>query len=101
MKNIIRETDPNVSPASIFDLRRSAATEACPESDDSSEAKLPSEDGIPELSGLDRALVEAAEEMSFNWPEFLPVERIGAGTAQMVLALVLFAGLLAFVHYLF
>jgi hypothetical protein len=62
---------------------------------------LPSGDGVPELSDSDRALFDAAEEMSFNWPEFLPVERIGAGTAQMVLALVLFAGLLAFVHYLF
>jgi hypothetical protein len=50
---------------------------------------------------LDRALVEAAEEMSFNWPEFLPVERIGAGVAQMAVALLLFAGLLAFGHFLF
>ena len=58
-------------------------------------------DGTPELSGLDRALVEAAEEMSINWPEFLPVERIGAGVAQMVLALLLFAGFLAFCYVLF
>ena len=101
MKSIIRETDPNVPPANTVDLRRSAVKENCVESDDSPEAKLPSGDGTPELSDLDRALVEAAEEMSFNWPEFLPVERIELGIAEMAVGLLLFAGLLAFGHFLF
>jgi hypothetical protein len=91
----------NVPSANIVDLRRSAATDDSVESDDSPKAKSPSGDGGPELSDLDRALLEAAEEMSFNWPEFLPVERIGERIAQMALALLLFAALLAFGHFLF
>jgi hypothetical protein len=101
MKSIISGTDPSVSPANIVDLRRSAATEESVASVDSPEVKVPSGDGAPELSDLDRAMVEAVEEMNFNWPEFLPVERIRAGTAQMALALLLFGGLLAFGHFLF
>lgn len=101
MKSIIQETDRNVPPANIVDLRRYAATDDSAERYDSPKAKSPSGYGAPEPSDLDRALVEAAEEMSFNWPEFLPVERIGAGIAQMALGLLLFAGLLAFGHFLF
>ena len=66
------------------------------ESDDSPKTKSPSGNGAPELSDLDRALVKAAEEMSFDWPDFLPVERIRPGIAQMALGLLLFAGLVAF-----
>jgi hypothetical protein len=68
-------------------------------SNDLPEAKLPGEDGVPELSDLDRELVEAAKEMNINWPEFLPVERIGLGIAEASLALLLFVGLLAFSHF--
>jgi len=46
---------------------------------------------------LDRALVEAAEETKFYWPEFLPVERIKAGISEIALGLILFAALLTFV----
>jgi hypothetical protein len=45
---------------------------------------------------LDRALVQAAEEMRFDWPEFLPVERIKAGISEIIVGLILFAALLAF-----
>jgi hypothetical protein len=30
---------------------------------------------------LDRALIEAAEEMNFDWPEFLSLKQIKAGMA--------------------
>jgi hypothetical protein len=46
---------------------------------------------------LDWALVEAAEEMKFDWPEFLPVERIKAGISEIALGCILFAALLTFV----
>ena len=44
---------------------------------------------------LDRALVEAAEEIEIDWPESLPVERIKAGVTEIALGFLLFAGLLA------
>lgn len=45
---------------------------------------------------LDRALIETVEEMKFDWPECLPVERIKAGIVEIALGLLLFAALLAF-----
>ena len=45
---------------------------------------------------LERALAEAAEEMDFEWLEFLPVERIKAGTTEIVLGFLLLAVLVAF-----
>jgi len=45
---------------------------------------------------FDRALVEAAEEIEFDWPEFLPVEGIRAGITEIALGLLLFAGLVSF-----
>lgn len=45
---------------------------------------------------LDRALVQAAEEMRLDWPEFLPVERIKAGISEIIVGFILFAALLAF-----
>jgi hypothetical protein len=39
----------------------------------------PPEDSLSLLPSLDRALIEAAEEMNFDWPEFLAVKRIRAG----------------------
>lgn len=101
MKTTMPETDPNTSPASTLDFQRSAATDLSVESDDSPKAKSPRHDGALAPSDLDRALVEAAEEMSFDWPEFLPVERIKPGVAEMVLAVLLFAGLLLFGRFLF
>jgi len=98
MESIIRGTDPSVLPANIVDFRRSAPTEESEASVDSTEAKSPCGEGAPEVSDLDRALLE---EMNFDWPEFLPVERIEVGIAQMVVGLLLFAGLLVFSHFLF
>ena len=46
---------------------------------------------------LDSALFEVAEEMEFDWPEFLPAERIKTGLSEIALGLILFAALLAFV----
>jgi hypothetical protein len=48
-----------------------------------------------ELPDLDRALVEAAEEMSFDWPEFLAVERFRPGITEFALNSLLVAGLIA------
>ena len=48
----------------------------------------------PAPHDLDRALAEAAEEMDFDWPEFLPVERIKAGI-KIALGFLLLAGLVA------
>ena len=45
---------------------------------------------------LDRALVEAVEEIDFDWLEFLPVERIKAGITEIALGVLLFGGLVAF-----
>jgi hypothetical protein len=45
---------------------------------------------------LDRALVEAVQEMKFDWPEFLPVDRIKAGIMEITFGLLLFAALVAF-----
>ena len=98
MESIIRGTDPSVLPANIVDFRRSEATDESVASVDSPEAKSPGGEGAPEVSDLDRALLE---EMSTNWPEILPVERIEIGIAQMALGLLLFAGLLAFAHFRF
>ena len=86
----------NPSKVTILDLQRSAATDLSVATDDSSNAKSPSGDEHPALSDLDRALIEAAEEMSFDWPEFLPVERI----TEMALASLLFAGLVVLGRFL-
>jgi len=45
---------------------------------------------------FDRALVEVAEQMKFDWPEFLPEERVGIGIVEIVFGLCLFAALVAF-----
>ena len=45
---------------------------------------------------LDRALVEAAEEIEIDWPESLPVEQIKAGVTEIALGFLLCAGLLLF-----
>jgi hypothetical protein len=42
---------------------------------------------------LDQVLVEAAEEMHFEWPEFLPIERIIPGLTEFALRSLLLAGL--------
>jgi hypothetical protein len=49
----------------------------------------------PGLLDLDRALVEAAEEMSFDWPEFLPVEWIRCGIGRLALGSLVFVGVVA------
>ena len=47
-------------------------------------------------SGLDRTLVEAAEELDFDWPEFLPVERVVRGITEIALGFALVAGIAVF-----
>ena len=42
-----------------------------------------------------RALVEMAEETRFDWPEFLPVERIKMGLTEVALGVLLLAGVIA------
>ena len=55
----------------------------------------------PASDDLDRALVKPAEEIEFDWPEFLPVERIRAGIMEIALGFLLFAGLVAFCGFHF
>lgn len=45
------------------------------------------------LSDLDKALVDAAEEMTFDWPELVPVGRIASGIREIALGALLAAGL--------
>ena len=45
---------------------------------------------------LDRGLVEVSEEVKFDWPGFLPVERIKAGITEIAVGLIVFAALVAF-----
>lgn len=49
------------------------------------------------LAPLDihRVLVEAAEETDFDWPEFLSVERIKMGTAEISFGFLVLVGLIA------
>ena len=42
---------------------------------------------------LDVVLFQIAEGMKFDWPEFLPVERIKAGITEIALGLIVFAAL--------
>jgi len=53
------------------------------------EESFPRPDSLADYD-LDRALVEAAEEMEFDWPEFLPAERIRAGITEIALGFLLF-----------
>jgi hypothetical protein len=48
---------------------------------------------------LDGELVEASEEMRFDWPEFLPVERFKGGIMEIALGLIAFAALVVFCCY--
>jgi hypothetical protein len=41
-------------------------------------------------------LVETSEEVNFDWPDSLAIERIKAGLIEIALALLLFAGLVTF-----
>jgi hypothetical protein len=65
------------------------APSSAAEADDLPEAKWLRSPDSPALSDLDRVLVEAAEEMRFDWPEFLPVERIEPGLIQIAMWLLL------------
>ena len=42
-----------------------------------------------------KALVDAAEEMRFDWPELLPVERIREGLTELALWSFLAVGMVA------
>ena len=41
-------------------------------------------------------LAEASEKVNFDWPHSLPIERIKAGLTEIAVAILLFAGLVAF-----
>ena len=41
-------------------------------------------------------LVETSEEVNFDWPDSLAIERIKAGLIEIALAFLLFAGLMTF-----
>jgi hypothetical protein len=41
------------------------------------------------------ALIEMAEETRFDWPEFLPVERVKTGLMELALGVLLLAGVIA------
>ena len=71
------------------------AASSAAQDDDLPEAKSLRSPDSPALSDLDRALVEAAEEMRFDWPEFLPVERIEPGLIQIAMWLLLFVSAVA------
>lgn len=101
MQTLITKINKNPSRVTIPDLQRSEATYLSVATGDSSDANSPDEDEFPALSDFDRALIEAAEEMSFNWPEFLPVAGIKAGMTQMAVASLLFAGLVVVGRFLF
>jgi hypothetical protein len=58
------------------------------------EESFPRPDSLA-IYDLDRALVEAAEEIEFDWPEFLPAGRIKAGITEIALGFLLFAALVA------
>jgi len=54
------------------------------------------EDTTPaEVVDLNDALEAMAEEMKFDWPEFLPVDRIRAGLIQSALGVLIFLALIA------
>jgi hypothetical protein len=79
------------SPGSVQDPASSgsASIDALPN------AKAPRTDDSPALFDLNRALVEAAEEMTFDWPEFLPVERIIPAMTDLALGFLVFTALIA------
>ena len=45
---------------------------------------------------VDREFVDISEEMKFDWPDFLPVERIKAGITEIALGLIVFAAFVVF-----
>jgi hypothetical protein len=62
------------------------------------QAEMKPSGGGNSLTPLDihDVLVDASEEVNFDWPDSLPIERIKGGLAEIALALLLFAGLVAF-----
>ena len=48
------------------------------------------------LHDLDRGLLQAAEELDFDWPEFLPVERVIRGITEIALGCSLVTGFATF-----
>ena len=53
--------------------------------------QTPDEDEVSTIN-QQKALVDAAEEMKFDWPELLPVERIQEGLTELALWLFLAVG---------
>lgn len=85
----------------LLKLVKPAASSASGATGDLPNVKSPDVDDSPEPLDLDQALVEAAKEISFDWPEFVPVERIIPGTAELALECLFFAGLAALGTYFF
>lgn len=62
--------------------------------DSEKENSFPRPDSLAQCD-LDRAFVELVEEIEIDWPEFLPVERIGPGITGIAFGLLLIIGLAA------
>ena len=62
------------------------------------QAEMKPSRGDNSLTPLDNhdILIEVSEEMNFDWPHSLPIERIKAGLTEIALAVLLFVGLVAF-----
>ena len=62
------------------------------------QAEMKPSRGDNSLTPLDThdILIEVSEEMNFDWPHSLPIERIKAGLTETALAILLFVGLVAF-----
>jgi hypothetical protein len=77
--------------------QRPSANDSSPDCFESVEdwiTQTPDEDGASMID-QQRALVDAAEEMRFDWPKLLPVERIQEGLTEIALCLFLVVGLVA------
>jgi hypothetical protein len=62
------------------------------------QAEMKPSGGGNSLTPLDihDVLVDASEEVNFDWPDSLAIERIKAGLIEIALAFLLFAGLVTF-----
>ena len=77
--------------------QRSSAKDSSPDCWESVEdwtTQTPNEDEVSMIN-QQKALVDAAKEMRFDWPEFLPVERIQEGLTELALWLFLAVGVVA------
>jgi hypothetical protein len=87
---------PHYQPPTSKD-QRSSAKDSSPNFRESVEdwiTAIRDEDEVS-MNNQERALVDAAEEMRFDWPELLPVERIQEGVTEIALWSFLAVGVVA------